>query len=317
MKPSSELNLRLGVSALISAALVLPPLAYWALAAPEPIHETLWRATPFLEQVCLTLAVYPIKALYMALATVAIVVLWARPSLTWRAVWWGMVMFLIGELICWVNIIAFVEEDVTLEYLHSSSMAVCLGFIFFAFMEAVDQGLVRYGDPRAKCAFTATCRGCAKHQAGLCLVQRLFQWAIPACAVLTFMPLAAQLWPTEYHTRILGVTRTLTHPWAIQWYEMRFAPLAALALFILAWGAMFFASGHANGWRWARILWATGLGHLAFGLMRLGFFGFYRENLVWFVFWEELTELLLVGGVIVAINLFRPEFFKIRLLHFG
>ena len=49
------------------------------------------------------------------------------------------------------------------------------------------------------------------------------------------------------------------------------------------------------------------LGYLGFAFMRLAFFTFYWDNLVWFVFWEELTELILVVGILIAIWLLQPE----------
>jgi hypothetical protein len=54
----------------------------------------------------------------------------------------------------------------------------------------------------------------------------------------------------------------------------------------------------------AKVLLACGTGFLAFGFFRLFLFAPYLDNLVWFVFWEEATEMIYVAGVAVALWVF-------------
>ncbi len=56
---------------------------------------------------------------------------------------------------------------------------------------------------------------------------------------------------------------------------------------------------------WPKILLSGGLGFLGFGLLRLVLLAFYRENLVWFNFWEESTELMGVAGAGAVLWIFR------------
>ena len=56
---------------------------------------------------------------------------------------------------------------------------------------------------------------------------------------------------------------------------------------------------------WSKVLFAAGMGPLGFGFLRFVLFTAYRENLVWFAFWEEITELLYIFGVGVVLWIFR------------
>ena len=266
-----------------------------------------FRATSRAEQMTLVTAIYPVKALYMLLSLVAVALLWNRGGRSLPALRWSMIFFFLGESACAVNIVGFDPESVELEYLHSWAMVVCLGFLAYAAIEALDGGLVHYGDPAARCAFAGVCRGCAKHQPGPCLMHRLFKWALPALMILSAMPLSAEPLPVSYNTSLFGVVRNLQHPMAIQLYELRFSPPAALALLAVAWLLLLWRERDPRALWLSKVALAAALGHLGFGIMRLAFLAFYRENLVWFVFWEELTEAILVAGVLVLLWLFKPE----------
>ena len=54
-----------------------------------------------------------------------------------------------------------------------------------------------------------------------------------------------------------------------------------------------------------KVLFAAGVGVLGFSFLRLVFFGIYQDNLIWFNFWEELTELMYMVGVGFALWTFR------------
>lgn len=60
----------------------------------------------------------------------------------------------------------------------------------------------------------------------------------------------------------------------------------------------------------SKIFFAAGLGPLGFGFLRLILLHAYRENLVWFNFWEELTELIFVVGIGLTLWLFRSNLLR-------
>lgn len=303
--PASE---RRAVISLIALSVVVPVVMYGVASLVVPSGRAPpFREVPHFEQLVLAGAVYPIKFAYMALASLAVGLLWKQAALSVVALRWSMIFFLVGELICWINIIAFFEEHLLLEYLHSWGMVVCFGFLVYAILEALDSSVFHYSAANAKCALVGVCQSCAKHTGGSCALQRLLKWTLPLAMLVGSMPLTVSIAPVSYNTLILGVARSLSHSTPMLWYEIRYAPLAGLALMGAAWLMVLRWGRQGGALRLAKILLAGGVGHIGFAFLRLAFFAFYRDNLVWFVFWEEFTELILVTGVVVMIWLFRPE----------
>ena len=301
---------RLLTLALITLTALVPFVMYaQALPSAAEAGAPTFRALPPFEQIILAGAVYPIKLAYMVLATAAVVLLWGQAAPTRAALRWSMIFFLLGETICWVNIIFFVEEHLLLEYLHSWGMVVCLGFLAFAALEALDSSVFHYSAPAAKCALVGVCRHCAKYADVPCALERLFKWTLPLGMWVALMPLTAPIAPVRYDTLVLNVPRTLSHSIAVQAYEMRYAPWAGLLLMGTAWALVLWRGRSNSALAVSKVLLSAGVGHLAFAFLRLAFFAFYRDNLVWFVFWEEFTELILVAGVLVVVWLFCPDLF--------
>ena len=272
----------------------------WIATAPAAA----WQPTTRPEQLALVVAVAPIKLIYMLLALGLMVVLWGAAEAPLAALRWSMLFFLAGELCCGINIIAFNEESLSLEFWHSWGMVVSVGCLAYAVVEALDHGLIHYSDPRVRCAFAKVCQGCAKVQAVPCLVLRLFRWSVPLLAIVAAMPLAAQPAAVGYNTAIFGITRNLMHPVIIQLYEDRFVPMAAMVLLGAAWLLLWAGAG---GLRLSKVFLAAGLGHLSFAFMRLTLLAYFQNDLVWFVFWEEATELMLVSTLVFGVWVVRPD----------
>lgn len=275
-----------------------------------------WQATPPIEQalslgeqVTLILAVYGFKVLYMLLTLGLLVLIWVENSQTFLALKGFLMTFWIGEFFCWINIVFFMEEALLFEYLHSLFMVFSLGFLSYSIMEALDDGLLHYSNPQQRCALVSRCKKCIKTTHGACLLRRLFSWMMPLFAGLAVMPLVAQPLNFSLRTEVFGLPRLLTHLLPIQWYELRFSPSAALAFMLCAWLALIWRGQTPGGLTISKILLSIAFGYLSFAFMRLIFAFFYREMLVWFAFWEEFTELILVLGILVVLGLFRPERF--------
>jgi rhodanese-related sulfurtransferase len=289
---------RLGVPAYVVAGGVQA----WVASSGTEAQD--FRRLPRWEQAWLVFSVYPVKAVYMALALLGLLWLWPAGSLALQALRGSLAFFLAGEAACWANIVFFPVESVALEFAHSWAMVGCLGFLAFAGFEALDAGLVRYSNPRGRCALAGLCSRCAKQSAGACLVVRLLAWTLPLLAALNFMLLSAPLRPVSYNTLVFGQLRNFTHPILIQLYELRVGPLAALGLLAAAWGVLLAWRGErARRLLLAKALAAAGLAPLIFGFMRLALLAFYESDLVWFFAWEELTELMLIASVLVVLRL--------------
>jgi len=250
-------------------------------------------------------SLYAIKPLYMALASWLLYALRKGTDPRFRALRASLVSFLVGEAACWVNFQLLRVESAALEYVHSASMVLFIALLAWVFLEALDRRVLRYSDPAARCALLGVCRGCRKQTGQPCALARVMRLGTVVFVALALLPLGAPPSPVSYNVSILGFVRNLMHPLAIQLYEIRFAPVAAFVLLLaaflilLVWGQREEAK--------ARILIAAGAGHLGFSVMRLALLSFFRDDLVWFVAWEEWTELLMIGAIAYILWAFRVE----------
>ncbi|NIM95079.1 MAG: hypothetical protein GTO18_15375 [Anaerolineales bacterium] len=55
---------------------------------------------------------------------------------------------------------------------------------------------------------------------------------------------------------------------------------------------------------------AVAVGHLGFGTLRLIFLSAMRDDIVWFVFWEESTELILIVAILYLVWVIRSDLLK-------
>ena len=300
------------ISILLILAGGLPMLLYWSGAGVLPYSPSLLpdKNHSLLEQTALVGAVYGFKPVYMLLLLAVVVLLWRQREPVLKVLCWALLCFFIGEAFCWVNILFFIQESLLFEYLHSFFMVACLGFLTFSGMEAVDQGLLHFSDPLKRCALAGTCKTCVKGGSGPCLLRRLFRWMIPIAGILALMPFSVQPSEISYGTLIFGFQRSLSHLLPVQVYEMRFCPTAALVLLGGSWLALVWRGETPRGMLLSKLLLSAAAGHLGFSFMRLAFHSFYQPDLFWFVFWEELTELILITAVLYLLWLVRPQLMR-------
>ena len=270
-------------------------------------------ALPVTEQFTLVLALYSVKPLYMLLAVWLVIALRAKKAIALTALRWALIGFLVGEFACWVNFQFFIVESIALEYLHSYSMTFFIAFLTYALIEAVDSNILHYTAPSVRCTLAGFCHRCRKSGEAPCVLRRLFQLGSLSLAVLALIPLTAAPDPVSYNADVFGLVRNLMHPVAVQLYEIRFAPVAAVVLLTSA--ALLMAFGRQEHQDGAVFLIAAGVGHLGFAFFRLAFLSFFPEDLVRFVAWEEVTELLLVVALAYVLSVFRVELLPRRALH--
>ena len=284
---------------LVAVAIVLP-LGVYALAAhaglipPEP-DASAFRPSPLYEQILALAAFFGVKAIYTLLTAIMLVKLWRRQEADLVACWWALLAFFVGEAMCAVNVLICGDRNTLLEYLHATGMVLFLAVFIHAVVVGVDARMVHYSDA-GRCTMTALCRGCVKHApAGTCGLRRVFLLLIPAAALLAALPLTADLQPIAYTTKILGGKHVYEHAMANQWYEWRFLPVAAMALFIVAEFRLVLWQKHPA--TVSKMLFAAGGGALGFSLLRFIMFVPFVHHQAWFAAWEELTELLMIGVI--------------------
>jgi hypothetical protein len=141
-------------------------------------------------------------------------------------------------------------------------------------------------------------------------MQRLFLLLISACLVMTFMPLVASPVAVSYNASIFGTFYNFSHAVIHQIYEIRVCP--ALAFLFFAISLFFMLRRDERKVARAKIFFAAGLGFLGFSFFRLVLFQVFRDRIVWFNFWEEMTELLFVIGVALTLWYLRSGLFPRR-----
>ncbi len=159
---------------------------------------------------------------------------------------------------------------------------------------------------RRRCALLPLCHTCIKHNATSCGARRLLLFLLPLTAALACMPLSARLDATSYNASLFGLRYNFTHPLIHQLYEIRYLPLAALFLFLTSFLILLFEK--RAPFLLARIPFAAGMGALLYSLLMLALYTMYRDNLVWFLFWEEGTELLLIVAIGAVLWTFQHAF---------
>ncbi len=267
-----------------------------------------FKESSFLEQQAAVISGFFIKPLYTVLSLGIAIALSRRREADLIALRWAMIFFFVGENFCAINYLFFSDQSHLFEYLHSYGMILCFALTLFAFFEGFDRRILKLSDPESRCAAFSLCLECVKYSPVPCRLRRFFTIVIPAAAVLCFLPLTAQLVDASYNTKIWGTFYNYSHPSVAQLYEIRFLPAVALVAFLAAWSALFFLRKDAV--LWAKIFFSAGAAALGFSFFRLILLDVYRDNLVWFGFWEEITELIFIVCAMTVLYLFRKELFR-------
>lgn len=270
---------------------------------PEQVEEFPFRPSPVGEQAAAVLAYFFIKPVYMLLSLVLAAVLWQRGESDLAALRWSMIAFFLGEAACAVNYGLFRETSYLSEYLHSFGMACAFGFFTYAILEGIDRRILKLSEPGERCAAIGLCRRCIKYTAVPCGLKRIFLLITPVLIVVAAMLPTADWQDNSYNTYIFGQLYHYAHLRVFQQFENWCCPLAAAVCLSASLALLLLPSQEAI--RWAKIPFAAGTGALGFGLLRMILGGAYDQNRVWYLFWEETTELLFILGICLALWIFR------------
>jgi hypothetical protein len=265
-----------------------------------------FRESPPVEQAIAVLSYFFIKPIYMLLSLLLVAVLWTSIASDLVALRWGILSFFLGEAACAVSYFGYQETSYLWDYLHGAGMAVSFGFITYALLEAIDERILGLSDSRRRCAAVRLCGTCVKQGDAPCGLQRSFYLLIPALMIVAMMIPTADWHDTSYNTLIFGRPYNYAHLRVEQQYENWCCP--AIALLMLA-AALAILLLKRNPLGPAKIAFAAGVGFMAFGMLRMILGAAYDQNRVWFLFWEEATELLMVVGVCCLLWIFSRGLF--------
>jgi hypothetical protein len=289
----------------------------WTAAAPRPcvlglcqiraksgaVESIPTHPSSSLEQWTAVLTGFAVKPFYTVLALTLVVLLWRQTAPDLTAIRWAMICFFVGENFCAANYLLCGDRSVLFEFLHSYGMVLCFGLTTYALLEGIDLRLLRLSAPDARCAAAGLCRRCVKHADAPCGLRRVFQFLLPALMIVALAPLCAGLLPVSYNTTVFGTFYNYSHPIVHQVFEMRYLPAAAFVL--LGVSLALLRPARQDPMLWSKVFLAAGVGAMGFGFFRMFLVHCYRDNLVWFAAWEEITELLFVLGVAIVLWTFR------------
>lgn len=262
----------------------------------------------FFQQATIVISLYSIKSLYMLVSGGLLLLLRRERSDPMHALRWGLAAFFVGEFACWVNFTFFKVESILLEYVHSVGMVAMLACLTWSAVESLERRIIRSRDPDARCALLGLCRGCAKVSDTPCAMRRLYRLSTLTLGILAFLPLQAPLRAVSYNAKVFGILRNLMHPTTIQLYELRLCPIAAI--FFLGLTLTLLVLDRPWSIPLESLFFSIGVGHLGFSLLRMIFLTAFHDDMVWFVFWEESTELLLMGALAYLVWVFRPDLMR-------
>jgi thiosulfate sulfurtransferase len=301
------LNVRGGVQEWMRSAPAREGCPWDRWRTPSGVGSFPFRESPMIEQALAVASYFLVKPIYMLLSLAVVAVLWRARSGDLVALRWGMVFFFLGETACAVNYFGFKETSYLWEYLHGAGMFVCFGFVAYAVMESVDHRILGLSDPDRRCAAARLCGACIKNASVPCGLKRSFYLVIASLIVVAMMVPTAGWRDNSYNTLIFGEAYNYGHLRVFQQVENWYCPAAAVAMFAISLAILLVKRDKPIGP--AKIALAAGLGPLGFGMFRMLLGAAYDQNRVWFLFWEETTELLLVLGTCCLLWIFRRGLF--------
>jgi len=152
------------------------------------------------------------------------------------------------------------------------------------------------------------CRACIKFDADAsCGLRRVFTMLLPATIVLVAMLLSADLKLAAYDTSIFGSSVHYSETLTDQLFEIRYCPVVAILLLTASWLVLLFKREEPVPL--AKVLFAAAMGPFGLGLLRLFLSTVYREDLIRYVVWEEITELVFAAAVAFVLLVFRHSLF--------
>jgi len=242
------------------------------------------RSLTLLEQQAQAFAGLVVKPVYMMLSLSLILLLIGQSRISIRALQWGQIAFLIGETFCAINFYIYKHESILSEYLHSYGMVLAFGFTSFALLEGWENlfgGRIR-----------------SRVDAEMQVWMRII---LPLLAILSLTPVLTTIHPESYAVTIFKFPYSYTRLDVYQLYERRILPLTAVFAFIVACLPLLKKSLPLTFT--TKLFACAGIGALGFSLFRVVLNTMFVDNLIWFEFWEEITELMFVG--IIAFTLWR------------
>ncbi len=250
-------------------------------------------------------AAFVVKPLYTILLLLLLYMIWKLPGKTYRILKWGVFIFWAGEMSCFFNFLAG-EESLFFESMHGFGMVIGVGFMIWSLLLIIDEKLIFFSPANKPCGMIRFCGSCIKKNADLCRFLGLFSVVSAFLALISLIPLFGPFRSIKQVIKIFGDPVLYTISNFEQTLDIRIYPLLAFGL--LAWSAwVVYKQPTHEAFRKAKPFFSFGLGFLSFSLLRFLFIHAFHSRMIWNVFWEETTELMLVCFILWALWYFRQS----------
>jgi rhodanese-related sulfurtransferase len=245
-----------------------------------------------------------VKPSYMVVSLVLILLLRGERPRYLVMLRHGLVAFLAGESFCALGYLVRANWTVCdpIDVLHGVGMILLSVWLPWALFLLLDDKVVRLVEPEQRCVLQRFCGRCWKREPVACGVHTLFEFLIPGLALMALLPLTAPLRPNLFQAEVFGSMVDYGMPVGNQVLEFRVYPITASALFLVA---LIQLRRGTTGIAAAQLPFFAGVGFMGFSLIRFVLFQSFTPRLVWSDFWEEVTELIVMGATASLVYAFR------------
>lgn len=233
-----------------------------------------------------------------------------RNGLDLKTLKYGVAVFLLGETFCSVNYLFFSDMSNLLDWSHGFCMVIGLGIILLGIFSFLDARLVFFSSGNKPCAFVRFCRNCGKYSQASCGLEKLFIFFVLALSTISLMPLISPLIHIRQEVFIFGAKAVFYYPAIQQFFDLRIYPITAFILFVSS--AFILLTIKKSSVKYAKYTFAFGTGFFVFSIFRYILLYCYKDQMVWKVFWEEFTELLLILGILIFLVTFSEQIKKYK-----
>ena len=235
-----------------------------------------------------------------------------------RWLWYGVGLFLLGEVFCGINI--YITQDMVLswEILHGAGMVAGFSLFFYAAWRIIDSNVAHFSENSRPCVLLGFCGFCDREKGG-CQYERLFGWFLLALAIMSVFPFFAPLKDLGYFVdefslrEVVGLSwipdmiifpggYEYVHPVILEVLDKRIYPGIALVSFLLSYFSLHLAGPKRDHLTMA--LFGMGMGSLSYAAMKVTLYSVLDE-LAFASLWEEGTELMFILLVFLTWRLFR------------
>lgn len=262
------------------------------------------QVSPLFEQIVVTVSAMGVKPLHMVLTAVLIAWLWRSKTADLVLIRRALLVFLLGETCCAIEFLFFGGRQEALELAHGVGMVGFGALLTWGFYRLVDERIVRFTAPGKPCSVQRLCGRCWKRRDVPCGLHRLSLVAVGAMVFIALMPLGTEVEAWDQVRTIFGAETAFWASDSARLLELRGYPIAAALLFAVAF--VFLVRGR-KGMKAAELPLFAGLGFFLFSATRFVLRAGFAEHPPWADAWEEITELMTVGGVAIMLLTFREQ----------